>query len=83
MQLLNTNILFKPFPSDSITEGGLEVPDSYKRISNKGTVILTGNAVKDIKSGDIVFRCKDWGDAMIFKGELVFCIDEKAILAKL
>lgn len=83
MRLINTNILFKPFPNEEKLQSGLFVPESFQEVNNKGIVMATGHKVTKVKTGDIVFRCKNWGEEMIVDGEKVFFMDERAILAKL
>lgn len=83
MRIINTNILFRPFPSEEKLQSGLFVPQSFQEVSNKGTVIAIGHKVTKVKKGDVVFRCKNWGEEMIVDGERVYFMDERAILAKL
>lgn len=85
MQPIRNQILVKPFPSDSITEGGLIVPDSVKKPSNKVTVIKVGNGTKEkpmrLKAGDVGHRVKDWGLEILIEGELHYIMDSDAIIA--
>lgn len=81
MQVIGKNILFKPFKSEDKTEGGLFVPDSVKKDSDKGEIVQVGSKVKKLKAGDIGFRVQGWGDEVIIDGEKHFIMNESAILS--
>lgn len=87
MQLLGNKVLVKPFESDSMTSGGLYVPDNCKEVSNKVLVMAVGVGSPKkpmfIKPGDIAFRIKDCGEKVIFEGQDCFLIDQSWLLAKL
>lgn len=78
-------VLFKPFPSDEISEGGIFVPDSFKEISNRGVISSVGNGTKErpmkLKAGMVVHRVKSWGQEVMIDDELHFLMEDKAILA--
>ena len=82
---IRTNVLIKPCEADSISEGGIFVPDSFKPISNKGVVMAVGNGTKKspmrFKKGDICFRVKDHGTELHENGETFFLMDQQALLA--
>jgi len=86
MQPIKNQILFKPFPSDKISTGGIIIPDSVQGISNKGTIVKVGNGTKEkpmkLKQGDIGYRVKSWGTEIIIDGELYFLMEQDAILAQ-
>ena len=86
MTPIRNQVLCKPFPSDEFTEGGLIVPDSVKKPSNKMRIVSVGNGTKDrpmtFKKGDIGFRVQDWGCEVMVDGELHFLMSSDAILAK-
>lgn len=80
------NILFKPFEGSEITEGGLIVPESVRKLSNKGEIVEIGNKVTKVKKGDIGFKVKSdgsesWCMELIINGHIHFLLDEDAILA--
>lgn len=79
------NILIKPFAGDEISEGGIFVPLTVRKPSNKGIVIAvgSGSAKKPMqfKEGDRVFRVKDWGQEVLVNGELHYLMNQDAILA--
>lgn len=83
MEILNTNILFAPLEPNDTSEGGLLIPDSCKKVSNKGIVADVGKGVTKVNKGDIVFRIKDVGTEIEVEGKKCFFIDENLILAKL
>lgn len=82
---VRTQILFKPFPPDTISLGGIIVPESAQKTNNKGIVVKVGNGTKEkpmnLKPGDIGFRVKDWGCEIEINGEQYFIMDQDAILA--
>ncbi len=82
MKPIKKKILFKPFIGSNTTEGGLLIPDSARKLSNNGVVIEVGDGVTKVKSGDICFRVKDWGEEFIINGEKHYLMEEDAILAK-
>lgn len=82
---IRSNILFKPFPGEEISEGGIFVPESAREINNKGTIMKVGNGTKDkpmrFKEGQTAIRVKDWGTEVLIGGELHFLMDQDAIIA--
>lgn len=85
MTPIRNQVLFKPFPPDEISTGGIYVPESAREVSNKGTIVKVGRGTKErpmsLKQGDIAYRVKDWGTEVIVDGELHFLMDDSAILA--
>jgi chaperonin GroES len=81
MKPVKKKILFKPFLGDSVTSGGLHIPDSARKLSNRGVIVDIGEQVTKVKSGDIGFRVKDWGEEIIINGEKHFIMEQDAILA--
>lgn len=83
MKLINKKILFRPFKWNETTEGGLLIPESARKLSNKGEVVEIANRVTKVKKGDVAFRVKDWeGEVELdIDGEKHFIMDENAILA--
>ena len=82
---IRQQIVVKPFPSSGLTEGGLIVPDSVQKDSNKVTVVSVGNGTKGkpmrLKPGNVGFRVKDWGEEIIINGEKHYLMEQDAILA--
>ncbi len=81
MKVINKKILFKPFKGSETTEGGLFIPDSVRKLSNKGEIVEIGERVTKVKKGDVGFRVKDWGEEIIINGEKHFIMEQDAILA--
>ena len=81
MKVINKKILFKPFKGSETTEGGIFVPDSVRKLSNKGEIVEVGERVTKVKKGDIGWRVKNWGEELIIGGEKHFLMEEGAILA--
>jgi chaperonin GroES len=85
MQPIRNFILCKPFPPDEISDGGIIVPDSVKKDSNRLLVVATGRGTKDRKmqftAGQTVYRVKDWGEPIDIEGERHYLMDQAAVLA--
>lgn len=85
MQTIGNQILFKPLPSDEVTESGLFVPENARAISDKGIIVQVGNGSPKrpmrLKEGQTVYRVHQWGEAVFVNNELHFIMDEKAIIA--
>lgn len=79
MQPTNTNILFKPLPTNEI-ENGLYVPESARQVNDKGEVWAVGSKAK-IEVGTICHRVHLWGTPVLINDEILYLMDEKAILA--
>ena len=86
MQPIRNNILVKPYPSDNESEGGIIVPDSIKKDSNKMYVVAVGKGTKDrkmqFKPGQTVYRVNSWGEPVDIHGERHYIMDQNAIIAK-
>lgn len=85
MTPIRNQILFKPFPPDEISAGGIFVPESAREVNNKGMIVKVGAGTKirpmKLKEGDIGFRVKDWGTDVLINGELHFLMEDTAIIA--
>ena len=85
MKPIKNNVLVKPFPSDEISSGGIYVPESARKTSNKMEVVEVGTGTKDrpmqFRKGQTVYRVKDWGDEIIIKGQVHFLIKDDALIA--
>jgi len=78
---VRNNVLFMPFASKEITDGGLFIPENCRTISNKGQVKAVGSLVTKVKEGDVVYRVKDWGTQIIENGITYYLMNEGALLA--
>ncbi len=85
MTPIQNQILFKPFPPDEITQGGLYVPESCRKVSNRGTIVKVGNGTAKrpmhLKEGTVGHRVLNWGTEILIDNEQYFLMDEEAILA--
>lgn len=85
MKPIKNQILFKPFLQEEVTEGGLFVPDSYRRESDKGEIVAVGGGTKErpmhLKAGQIGYRVHDWGTLVEKDGESFYLMEDSAILA--
>ena len=86
MKPILNNILLKPLQSDEISEGGIFVPLTARKPSNKCVVVAVGrgsaNKPMKFKEGEIVYRVKDWGDGLFINGELHYLMNQDAAIAK-
>jgi co-chaperonin GroES (HSP10) len=84
---IRAHVLVKPCEGDSISEGGIIVPESFREESNKVEVIAVGNGTKSkpmkYRKGQIAFRVKAWGTPVQEDGELYYLMDQDALLATL
>ncbi len=82
---IRTQILVKPFPADDISEGGIIIPDSAKKTSDKVLVVKCGNGTKEkpmkLREGDTGYRVHGWGTEIMINDELHILLDQDAILA--
>lgn len=81
MRAYGKNILVKPYPPSEITQGGLIVPDTLKKPSNKVLITSVGDKVTRVKKGQSGFRVRDWGQEVLIDGELHFIMNEAAVIA--
>lgn len=85
MQPIGQNILVKPYPPSEVTQGGLIVPDSVKKPSNKVYIVAVGNGSQKrpmkLKAGQTGFRVRDWGLPIVHEGELHYFMEQNAILS--
>lgn len=82
---VGNQILFKPFPGDNISEGGIYVPDSAIKESNKGKVVMVGEGTEKtpmrLKEGQIGYRVESWGTEVEIRGEKLYLMEQSAIIA--
>lgn len=78
-------ILVKPFAPSDKSEGGIIVPDSCKKRSNKALVLAVGKGTKlfpmVLKEGMTVYNIKDCGDRIIHDGEDYYLMKQSYVLA--
>jgi chaperonin GroES len=81
IQPIRKQILFKPFPGEEKSLGGIIVPEAFREPSNKGEVVAVGALCKKVRKGDVAFRVKEWGQPISEDGVNYFLMDEDAVLA--
>ena len=85
MQPIRGQILVRPLESHGVSEGGIIVPNSFKKDSNKVEVVAVGNGTKDKpmkrKVGEVGFRVKDCGVELLIDDVKHFLIDQSWIIA--
>ena len=85
MTPVRNNVLLRPYPADEISEGGIYVPESARKESNKMYEVAVGTGIPSkpmrLKAGQTVYRVKDWGTPVDIKGERHYIMDQAAIIA--
>lgn len=85
MQPIRNQVLIKPFPPDEISEGGIYVPESARKESNKVSIVAVGRGSREkkmtLKPGQVAYRIKDWGTPVDIGGERHYLLEDAAILA--
>src|SRR5262245_14020845 len=87
---LNGRVLVKRHSSETVTEGGIHIPDVAQKKAKMGRVIAVGGPYMryginvpvepQVKIGDIVHFCEWGGDEIEIDGEMVMVIREEDIL---
>lgn len=87
MKPIKNQILFKPINDNKVTQGGLFLPESYLKDSDKGLIVEVGPGTKErpmrLQKGMTVFRVHEWGTLVEKDGESFYLMDDSAILATL
>jgi len=85
IQPILNQVLVRPLEADNISEGGIIVPDSCKKDSNKVQIVAVGNGSKkkpmNRKVGEIGYRVKDNGVEVLVDGIKHFLLDQSWIIA--
>lgn len=85
MNPVGQNVLVRPYPPSDVTQGGLYVPDTVKKPSNKVYIVAVGGGSKQrpmkLKAGQTGYRVKSWGIPVEHKGELHYFMEQNAIIA--
>lgn len=73
LEVLHEKILVKPMDAQSVSTGGVEIPQDLQKKPSKGKVIEVGCGLKDrpmiIKKGAIVFYINGAGTKIEHNGE--------------
>lgn len=84
-QPIKNQVMVKCFPPDEMSLGGIYVPDSVKKDSNRVRIVATGMGTQkrpmNLKAGQIGYRVMNWGLEFEEKGEKYYVMDMDAILA--
>ncbi len=84
-KILADRVLIKPDAAESITKGGIIIPDTAKERPLTGKVIQAGpgftEAPMTVKKGDNILYRKDAGSEVNFKDEVYLIMLERDILA--
>ena len=82
---IRTNVLVECLELENISEGGIHVPDSFKRESDKVKVIEVGNGASGkpmrFKRGDIAHRVQGWGTPIEENGRRFYLMEQDALIA--
>ena len=85
MKPIRNQVLVRAFKEDEVSANGIIVPESYRKNGCKVEILEVGNGTANrpmkLKKGQIAFRVKDWGVPVEENGELLYLMDDKAILA--
>jgi chaperonin GroES len=85
MQPIRNNVLVKPFAPSEISEGGIFVPLSARKESNRVEIVAVGSGTKarpmQFKPGQVAYRVDSWGTPVEINGETHYLMDDSAILA--
>ena len=86
IQPIRNQVLVRPFPSDEVSAGGIFVPDSARKPSNKVTIVSVGKGSKDrpmkLKPGSTGYRAFELGLSIMIDGQLHYIMDMDAIIAQ-
>ena len=79
------NVVVKPFMGSEISEGGLFIPDSVRKPSNRVMIVAVGGGTPKrpmkLKPNTVGYRVKLWGEPVEIDGELHYIMNEAAIIA--
>jgi len=80
-------ILVEPLSTESVSAGGIIVPDSFKERGAKAKVLAVGGGTRDepmrIPNGVICWHMKDAGDEIIENGVKYYLIQSRDVLGYL
>lgn len=85
MKPINDRVVIKPKEVESVSKGGIIIPDTVKEKPLQGTVVAVGASVTQLKEGQTVLYGKYAGQEMQHEGRAlvimrvddVFCILEE------
>jgi len=68
MRTTKNKVIIKPIMQDSVSEGGIEVPESFRGRSAKGEVVAAGDKVNWLPIGSICHYVKGGGEKIEIDG---------------
>lgn len=81
---IRNQILVEPITTESVSEGGIIVPDSFKQRGAKAKVVAVGNGSKErpmkIPNNVILWHMKDVGVEVHDNGKIYFLIDDREVM---
>lgn len=85
IQPIRTKVLVRPDPADEISDGGIIVPNSFKKRPSRGTIVAVGKGLKNrpmpYSPGMRVHHVLDAGERFIENGQEVYLMESVDILA--
>lgn len=82
---LHDRVIIKPAEAETVTKGGIIIPDTAKEKPQRGTVVAAGTGKKDepvtVKTGDTVLYGKYAGTEIQIEGQDYLIMRESDILA--
>jgi chaperonin GroES len=66
---INDRVVIKPEEVESVTKGGIIIPDTAKEKPLRGTVVAIGASVTQLEEGQKVLYGKYAGQTMPYEGE--------------
>ncbi len=83
----NNRVIVEPFPAETITAGGIIIPDTAKEKPSKGTVVAISEDDKEkmptLKEGQIVVYGKYSGTELKWEGKEYLILKESEIFGYL
>jgi co-chaperonin GroES (HSP10) len=82
---INNKVLVRAFKGDSISTGGIFVPDNCVKDGCRVEVVAVGNGSTSrpmkLKPKDIGYRVQEWGVPIQDNGEMFYLMEDSAIIA--
>lgn len=79
---LHDRVLVKPIESETVSKGGIIIPDAAKEKPLEGTVVAIGSKVDSVKVGDIILYGKFAGNELEHEGVNYLMFRESDLIAK-
>jgi co-chaperonin GroES (HSP10) len=82
LTVLFDNVLVQLLPRDSVSAGGIHIPDRAQKVHQWGTVLAVGQDVKDLNPDDEVYVPLHSGTLFAKEGHEFIIIKQSILLAK-